>query len=282
MIVKGKFKTSFAILAIFLGFIGNSWAQSTNNKSVNITEGTVLKNVSVVDTRSGAIAKNMAVVVNGNKIQKIAKVSRIQTSGSARSIDASGKFIVPGYLDMHAHGMRTPENQPNTWRLMLANGVTGFRQMNGSAKLVQIAKKTNAASAAGQLDAPEILIVPGDIVRGQFRTPEAGVKFVRDLKAQRADFMKLIAGPPPVAMAMLLEAKKLGIYVAGHLPRWLPAAKASNLGWRSMEHFGAGWGFILDCANAAPGVRKKLASGKVRRLSFRQTFYLTPHSILAI
>ena len=37
--------------------------------------------------------------------------------------------MVPGYLDMHAHTVAFADSQPTYWPLLIANGVTGIREM---------------------------------------------------------------------------------------------------------------------------------------------------------
>ena len=55
----------------------------------------------------------------------------IKVPKSARTIDASGKFLLPGFWDMHVH--LAGINADPSWSqqvllpLLLANGITGFR-----------------------------------------------------------------------------------------------------------------------------------------------------------
>ena len=62
----------------------------------------VLSGVTVVDTRTGSLAANQSVVLEGGKIQQIVPAG-FSIKGATHSIDAQGKFVVPGYLDMHTH-----------------------------------------------------------------------------------------------------------------------------------------------------------------------------------
>lgn len=59
------------------------------------------------------------VAINGNRI---AAVQANIDAGSAKTIDARGKLVVPGLIDIHTHACRTA-NGP---ALCLADGVTGF------------------------------------------------------------------------------------------------------------------------------------------------------------
>ena len=118
--------------------------------SIEITQGTVIQNVTVVSTRDGSLATDMSVVVDAGKIQKITK-KYVRASGMAQAVDGTGKYVVPGFLDMHEHSMAAVDSQPTYWPLMVANGVTGVREMGGSAALIARARQLNLDSAAGRV-----------------------------------------------------------------------------------------------------------------------------------
>ena len=48
-----------------------------------------------------------------------------------------GKYVVPGFLDMHYHALEAVDRPPTYWPLMIGNGVTGFREMSGSSPLLE-------------------------------------------------------------------------------------------------------------------------------------------------
>jgi len=63
--------------------------------------GTVaLKGARVITLKDRAVIDRGDVVIRGTRIQC---VGSCDTSGADRVIDASGKFIIPGFIDMHAH-----------------------------------------------------------------------------------------------------------------------------------------------------------------------------------
>ena len=242
--------------------------------SIEITKGTVIQNVTVVSTRDGSLATDMSVIVYGGKIQKLTK-QYVRTSGTAQAIDGTGKFVVPGFLDMHEHSMAAVDSQPNYWPLMVANGVTGVREMGGSAALIARARQLNLDSTAGRVDAPEVLMIPGDIFGGQAPTAALATAFVQQQKANGADFIKVTAGSRDAVLAILAEAKLQNLDVAGHLIPALSAVESSNAGWRSVEHLGSGFGLAIDCTTDEATLRPSILANAARP-PFPATYTLSP------
>ena len=228
---------------------------------LEVNQGSVIRNVTVVSTRDGALSPGMAVVIDAGRIQRVLPDRGVRAAGKATVVDGSGKFVVPGYLDMHTHALAGADSPSPFWTMLVAHGVTGIREMAGSAALIQRAKQVNADRAAGKLLAPEILQVPGDIIGG---APSGAVaaQMVRKHKADGADFVKIVAGSREVTLAVLTEARAQGLGVAGHLPLALNSAEAAANGWRAVEHLGSGIGMLLECATDEPRIRRALLNGE--------------------
>jgi imidazolonepropionase-like amidohydrolase len=242
-----------------------------------VTSGTVLRNVTVVDTRTGSLARHMAVVIEQGKIRQVLPDKAVRVSGAAKVVDGAGKFVVPGYLDMHTHSLPAAvfQKAPH-WPLLLANGVTGIRDMAGAPPLIAAAKQFNAARAAGTLDAPEVLQVPGQVI--QARTPEDGVAAVRQTKAMGGSFVKVVNTSPAALPAILAEARAQGLGVAGHLSPGIGAVDTANAGWTAIEHLGGVWSIALDCANDQAAIRADLLAGKGAAMPspFPPTYPISP------
>jgi hypothetical protein len=251
-------KRTARMLAIgaMLGLVtAGAAASGKHSPAATVTQGLVLTGATIIDTRTGRLSANMTVVMDGGRIVKIVKAGTIRTGGTAQVVDASGKFLVPGYNDMHAHPLTTRDVE-GAFALMIANGVTGFRQMGGSPELL-------AARRAGTLmrykDAPELLIMPGTILTGQnARTPEAAIAEVSRQKEQGADFIKMVDVPKDAFFAAQAEANKLGLPLVGHLPPIVNVAEASRAGMHAMEHLGPREGIFLACSSEEPALRKAL------------------------
>ena len=97
--------------------------------TVHAADGSlVITHVNVVDVISGAIQRDMTVVVRDGKISNVGRTRRLEkTPRAVTTVDASGKFLIPGLWDMHAH-IRDPQREIP---MLIANGVLGVRDVGG-------------------------------------------------------------------------------------------------------------------------------------------------------
>ena len=87
-----------------------------------------LVNAKIITIDSAGVIERGTVVVSGARIACVGATAQCDTSGVDRVIDVSGKTIIPGLLDLHAHHTGdaagvTPRHRP-TSALDLAYGVT--------------------------------------------------------------------------------------------------------------------------------------------------------------
>jgi len=242
-------------------------------QDVTVTTGTVISGVTVVNTWDGSLTPGVVVVVDNGKIVRIARAGSIQVGGTAQAIDASGKFVVPGYLDMHAHVVDRADMPVTPWPLLIANGITGFRQMSGSPELLARGQRLRQEIAAGTVVAPEPLVLVGRLLdtasgggRVGITTPALAVKEVLDQKRAGTDFIKVINVGRDVFFATVEEARKQDLDVVGHLFPLVSGTDASNAGMRAYEHLGAILGNILfDCSTDETAVRQGLIAQAIAR-----------------
>ena len=85
-------------------------------------------NARIITMENGEVIENGTLIVNGNKIVSIGKVSDITVPSDAKVYDVSGKTIMPGIVDAHAHigGFRYGLTTQKHWQFYanLAFGVT--------------------------------------------------------------------------------------------------------------------------------------------------------------
>jgi hypothetical protein len=251
-----------------------------------------LMHVTVIDGTGAPPKPDMTVVIVGYRIAEIAKTNTIGSPRFSRTIDATGSYVIPGLWDMHAHPDDPelwPSNPPpldkeKLLTLLIANGVTGIRDMGGDLKLLQ---DWRIRAANGTMVGPHIyacgplLDGPNPMWPGSLAisTAEQGREAVRDLKKQRADFIKVYSLLPRDAyFAIADEAKKLKIPFSGHVPDSVTPEEASDAGQASEEHLLQ----IVEACSDREAVKKKQdqlridgASPVERRKAYVETMLAT-------
>ena len=144
----------------------------------------------------GGIIENGVIVVDGNRISAVGVAGEIEIPSGAQEVDLSGKTIIPGLIDAHAHGSAgvgmIPEQNWMTYAT-LALGVTTVHDPSNDATEIFSAAEMQRT---GQILAPRIFST-GDIVYGARSTYLADInslddarEHVRRLKAQGARSIK--------------------------------------------------------------------------------------------
>jgi hypothetical protein len=227
---------------------GRASAQSANQRMI-------LNGVTIVDTHDGTLSPNMAILIDGGKIVKIAAAGSISAAG-ARTVNARGKFVVPGFNDYHSHPLSSSDPQ-GSLTLMLANGITGFREMASQpAMLVARANDTLMPWS----DVPALLQLASTTLAGpNARTPEIAIAEVQKQKALGADFIKVIDTRPEVFFAALKESTRLNLLFMGHLSPIVNVRDAATAGMRSIEHMGPRDSILLGCSSDEVALRAIMA-----------------------
>lgn len=249
------------ILALVVAWIGLFAGQpSTNIQPYNpqkleqpsASNKLLLNNLTIVDTQTGNLTSNMSILCSGGKIKDIAPAGTIIVGNDTKVIDATSKYAVPGYLNMHMHVIGE-EYTSQSMELLLANGVTGSRQMSGSFELL---KQWRSGAFTSSTDEPALLTMPGDIMTPMNApTPEIAVEFVRQQQKAGAGFIKIGGVSPDVFHAIQEEGNKLGIPVAGHVLPDMDLKEVSKNGFKSVEHFGINFGALISCSTDEKALR---------------------------
>jgi imidazolonepropionase-like amidohydrolase len=217
----------------------------------------VLRGGTVVDVRDGSLARDVDVTIDAGRITSITPTTASPPETVA-VIDVRGKFVTPGFNDMHAHPLSDRGDHEPALNLMLANGVTGFRQMGGTRRLL-------GARSAGRLqlpdDGPALLSMPGDVLMPfNAGTESLAVQTVRQQAEAGADFIKVAMVTPQVFFTAQSEAARLGLTTVGHLPVGIDVRAASDGRMRSIEHLGPGVGIVAACCDHESHIQDAVAS----------------------
>ena len=219
--------------------------------------------VTVVDPRDGRKAPGMTVVTNMGRITAVVPTASKRPANGAKVIDARGQYVVPGYNDMHSHVLELQEPS-GSLALMLAEGVTGFRQMSGSPAL--LAKRRAGTLPIGRA-APRLLETPGSILSPfNAGTPDVVREEVRRQQAQGADFVKMAFANPDCFFAAVEEGRRIGIPVLGHLQEGTDPNEATAAGFRCVEHLGPGSTMWVRCSDDEAALRAESYSRDLIKL----------------
>lgn len=159
-------------------------------------------------------------------------------------IDATGMYVLPGFVDNHVHAGGAPKNPEAEYpyKLWLAHGVTTVRGVPMAANAITVKEKDR--SARNEIVAPRIFNYqrPGSgWNKGSINTPEAAREWVRWAASNGVDGLKLGAHRPEIMAALLDEAKKLGLGSTAHLGQTgvaqMNALKSAQLGLGTVTHF---------------------------------------------
>lgn len=138
-------RKSLAVLFLLspLVCVANHQAHSAKPRPLALTH------VTVIDTTGAPAKPDMTVAIVGDRIAEMGKSDEIRLPENAETLNATGKFLIPGLWDMHVHWY-----EKDYLPLFIANGVTGTRQMYGAPVFQQWRKEIEA----GQLLGPHMLI----------------------------------------------------------------------------------------------------------------------------
>lgn len=210
---------------------------------------TLLRHVTLIDVEHGHAVTGQAVVWRGDTIVATgvdAKVSRDWRA--TKTIDARGRYLIPGLWDMHVHFGGGPELVDENKALLplyVAYGITTIRDCSGDLPNDVLAWRGEIAS--GRLFGPRLLtsgakiegIAPiwkGTIEVGTRADVDAAITRLK--QRDKVDFVKITDSTlkPELFLYAVAQAKKNGLRTSGHIPMALTVKQAVDAGISSIEH----------------------------------------------
>ena len=243
-------------------------------------------NVTVLDGTGAAPLPNATVVVRGNRIASVTSRGRVPTG--MRRIDGTGKFLIPGLMDVHVHIVGTGQ-----WRgLENSAGVTmdfkvaeaalrgylyfGVTSVFDAGNVPGFIYDLRQRERAGALLSPRIFATgpaisyPGSWMAGDWHglgAPEwpETMQFLDRLLADKPDMQKLVmdrsgpSGPylrPELAAKIIGYMKEHGVRTTVHAVIEELAQGAIDAGIDSLAH-------PIATARATPAFTQMLAQRKI-------------------
>jgi imidazolonepropionase-like amidohydrolase len=219
------------------------FGQSTPPATIAITH------VTVINPGTSSVQSDRTLVITGDRITSVSDAAKTQPPKSARVIDATGQYLIPGLWDMHVHsafGDWFPGGRDIILPLFIANGVTGVRDMGGDVPVLFTWRKE---IASGRIAGPRMVVsgpmLDGYLANGKLRfpssipvtTPAEAIAAVDLLKKQGVDFIKVQSAISREAyVAAAAEAHKQGLPFVGHVPDKVRIREVVEAGQKSIEH----------------------------------------------
>ena len=189
-----------------------------------------IRNATLIDGTGGPPRPNTTIVFEGGRISQIGDADAIRLGSDATSVDATGQWIVPGFVDTHAH-LPGPSQLEGTLQQLLNYGITAART---TASVTDYGVDVRDRIAAGELKGPTYRVA-GALLDGPgspwgfaaiVASPDEAREEVRVQAQAGVDYIKLYTLlPPDVVEAAIDEAHTLDLEVIGHIGRtsWFEA-----------------------------------------------------------
>ena len=200
----------------------------------------------LIDGTGGSPMKDSVVIVAGDRIAAVGSKVRIRIPRYATVVDAAGKFLMPGLVDVQCHIDQPADAMQRYWKAQLRWGVTTMRsggtdkpetvplfRLTREGSFVAPRAYTSGQRFAGSAPYPGApTISPA--------TPDEARASVRTLKAQRVDFIEISMAdpklPPAVITAIVGEAKSAGIPIVVRVSDVASLHQLADLGVTDFVH----------------------------------------------
>jgi imidazolonepropionase-like amidohydrolase len=211
----------------------------------------VIRGAMLIDGTGGPARGPVDIVVQQNRITAVRSAGtpglplRANRSPQADyEVDASGMYVMPGFIDMHVHGGGAPKNADAeyAYKLWLAHGVTTVRGVPLAGNAFTVSEK--ARSARNEIVAPRIYNYQRAGTgwdRGPVEDPAKAHEWILWAKQNGVDGLKLGSWQPDIMKQLLADAKVLGMGSTAHLDQagvaQMNAIDAARLGLGTVTHF---------------------------------------------
>ncbi|MDH3652348.1 MAG: amidohydrolase, partial [Saprospiraceae bacterium] len=217
-------------------------------------ERLIIRGATVIDGTGAPPRGPMDIVIEGNRIVKVVNVGApnvpindaARPDGATKEIDASGSYVLPGFINLHAHigGAKKSPNAEYPLKLWMAHGITTIRGVPAAnVSWTQTEKKRSLANeiAAPRIIAYHTLGSGEDWQKGPVFTPQDAVDWVKWAATQGVEGIKFFSQDPEIIQAALNEAKNHGMGSVAHIAQTMVgrtnALDFARMGLKNMTHF---------------------------------------------
>ena len=239
-----------------------------------------IEHVRVVDGTGAPARADQTIVIDHGKISAIGSAQSVRVPQDAKTIDGTGKTLIPGLVGTHDHlyyvsggPLFIVREMPFSFpRLYLAAGVTTIRTTGSVEPFTDL--HIDRAIRSGDLVGPHMDVTsvymtgwePFFLQMGQLHTPDEAKRSVNFWADRGVTSFKLYTSlPVEIAQAVIAQAHARHLKVVAHLCS-IGLTEAARMGVDSLEH-----GLWVDtefmpgkkpgiCPTDSTAVRKSLAS----------------------
>lgn len=220
---------------------------------------TFLEQPSVINVRTGTVSKPAGVLIERGRISRIAS-GPIEVPQDAEIIDASGKYLIPGLIDMHIHYRDwAPE-------LFVNHGVTTVRDNGNNLQWIISLKHLDEqrlrdvagndwSSRSGPRISVAAVFADHETGKGHHaapRTPVEAARMVELMHSAGADGIKVHGGvEAQILRAITREAHVCGMRVTSHVGAGFDIIEGLKSGLDCIEH---SFGFAVEPVTTTPDV----------------------------
>lgn len=188
----------------------------------------VFDHVTVIPMTREIAQPDMSVVVRDGTIVAIVKGRKASRYRSAKHIDGSGKYLMPGLSDMHVHLRMPPQD---FFDLNLASGVTTVFNMglaDGDGKIDHLALR--ASLAAGTMDGPRYLVSGPQLESWNVKSLDDVNKTLQEATERHFDAIKIHGDfSPELYDALITGARQRGFRIRGHGQHMMPLSQTLRM-----------------------------------------------------
>lgn len=197
----------------------------------------IIKNVNIIDVNTGGLLPENNLLIQNGLIKQISKEA-ISTVPGGLVIEAEGKFLMPGLIDMHTHVIDRQD-----LLLALAHGVTHIRNMHGMKVHLAMREEVNAGRTIGpdltvaSMPFNQLSKMGSGFLEEVITSPEHARELVNYYHNEGYDLIKLYHGLQlDVFTAIVDESRKLNFPFAGHPSFFIDINEYLQSGAQSLEH----------------------------------------------
>jgi imidazolonepropionase-like amidohydrolase len=278
---------SAARAALLILAVATSHASAQASRGALAPGSFAITGVNVIPMTADTVFRNVTVLVQNGRIAAVGPARSVRVPTDARTIDGSGKYLMPGLADMHAHLYSDGEVPDSLARyelaVFIANGITTARMMIGTPEHFPLRTAIERGEILGPqlwIASPELSGRPADHAH-VVTTPEAATAAVNAVADSGYDFVKITNFITlPVYDAIIAQAKARRIRVDGHVDPQVGLAHALTSGQSGIHHLDSYFEAVL--ADSAPSRESVTQIGHFRLRNWVSMDYMDERKIQAI